>query len=251
MGTPDWHGKFDFIVSLCATPCRQRVPSLDAELERIGIRPDLRVWSVPDATERASLNYVSCAPLVRHASYAACTFNHYRAICAAYHLGAERCLLVEDDVRFLRDIDELARIVESVPDADVTMFDLISDGARSPTAGEIRRMLDGSVRDRWAVPQSHPCSMACIGLTRKAMQMFLRCITEPFTEQRGRFDVIDGYLGERYRKPEGIEVRVAWPLAAIQADIPGSVSNTASVFGAGRARSWYGAIGIDITSYGA
>lgn len=245
-----WHDTFDMVVSLCHTGCKARVAPLDRELARVGLSPDLRVWSVPDPSERVLARAVRCSKFVLRAGYLNCTLNHYRAIRTAYDLGARRVLLVEDDVRFLKDLNRLAQTVAATPDCPVVQFDLVSDGAPDPTPVDIKRQLDSTAMDGWAVPQPHPCSMACTGLDRRGMEHFLRCLSDAFSGRKP-LDIIDGYLHPVHR--QGLEVRVAWPLGCVQVSIPSSPSNTAIGFFSGDPgcqAKWYSSIGLDLADYG-
>lgn len=243
-----WRSKYDMVISLRCTRCKTRIPSLEKELDRVGLVPDACSWSVPDAVEQAALPLMRVVALVKTGGYASCTFNHYRAIRTAYELGANRVLLVEDDVRFLKNLELLSKIVANTPCVDIAMYDLVSDGAPRPTTADIRRMLDESVQNFWATPQRHPCSMACVGLTRRGMSILLSHLCDAF-DGHGRFDVIDGYL-DRRRLPPGTEIKVAWPLAAVQAPNAGCTpSNTSIAFGAVQEK-WYSDMGVDARDYG-
>ena len=246
--------RFDMKISLCFTGNRDRVPPLDAELERVGLKPDLRIWSVPDPSEAVLARVVRLDKFVRRAGYLNCTLNHYRAIRTAYDFGARTVLLLEDDIRFLKDLDALAETVDAAPDAAVAMFDLVCDGAPSPTPAEIRAMLDETARDRWAVPQPHPCSMACVALNCRGMTHFLECFDGAFAG-KWSLPIVDGFLHPAFRgraKPP-VECRVAWPLACIQTPVAGSPSNTAKGFFNGDAScqlAWYKSIGVEPENYG-
>ena len=245
-----WKEHFDMVISLCHTGNKSRVPPLDQELRRVGLVPDLRVWSVPDPSERWLARRIWLDRFVRRAGYLNCTLNHYRAMRAAYDLGKRRVLLLEDDIRFLRDLDVLAETVASTPDVPIVMFDLISDGAPSPTAAEIRKMVERSVDARWATPQPHPCSMACVGLDRRGMEHFLRCFDDAFHGRR-RLEIVDGFLHPNHRGD--LQIRVAWPLACIQVPVDGSPSNTAVGFFSGQTDcqlEWYRSIGVAPENYG-
>lgn len=243
-----WREKFDCVAALRCTSCADRAKSMDEELARVGLKPDIVVWSLPDdVVERSARRTMRCVPLVTKAGYASNTFGHYRLMRAAYDLGARRVLVVEDDVRFLSDLDRLAEIVGNLPDVAITMFDLLADGSPKPTYAEIRRMLETSAAGGWAVPQAHPCSTSCIGLTRSGMETFLAPLCKAFSGA-GRFDVIDGYNQAPYRPAS--EVRCAWPLAAVQVPFDRSRSCTAAVFGDDCQGLWYRSLGLSMDDYG-
>lgn len=55
-----------------------------------------------------------------------CMFNHYETIKLAYELGVDHILILEDDVRFLKNIDTIKEYLEELPAvADLALFDYI------------------------------------------------------------------------------------------------------------------------------
>ena len=244
-----WRDLFDMTISLCFTGNADRVPPLDRELDRVGLPVDLRIWNVPSPHE---LRIVEALPLkkrwmLQSAGFRNSGFGHYRAVKTAHELGAERCLVVEDDVRFLKDLDALAGTVRTAPGADVLLFDLLKRGSES--TADIRRTCETNARGRWTVPQDNPCSMACYGLNRKAMSFIIRCFEGAF-EGRWPLGIADHYFWRRWHGG-GVRFACAWPLACIQVPV-GCVSNTAVTFGRSNPNcqlDWYRELGMDLAAY--
>ena len=70
-----------------------------------------------------------------------CTLNHYYTLAAAYHSGAERARVFEDDAAIMKDCNEAIRYLDGVPAG----FDFVNFGCL-PTGGaggvpNFRRML--------------------------------------------------------------------------------------------------------------
>jgi len=245
-----WGDRFDMTISLCFTGNRDRVPSLDTELERVGLRVGLRMWNVPSPHEKL---VVDALPRINpwmswNAGFRNSGFGHYRAAKTALELGVERCLIVEDDIRFLRDLDALAETVDAAPDAaDVWLFDLLKRGSEDSAA--IREHLERNARGRWTTPTDNPCSMACYGLSRKGMRFIVGCFENAFAG-RCRLGIADHYFWKRWHGGE-IQFACAWPLACIQVPV-GRLSNTATAFGKGNGNcqlDWYRELGLDLNAY--
>lgn len=59
---------------------------------------------------------------------ARCTYGHYFMIREAYELGYERVLFIEDDVRFLKDVDMIEHVLDNLnfdtdPELNAIMYD--------------------------------------------------------------------------------------------------------------------------------
>jgi len=59
-----------------------------------------------------------------------CTLNHYYALAAAYHFGAEHALVLEDDAIIMKNPDETMKYLDGVPDG----YDMVNFGCL-PTGG--------------------------------------------------------------------------------------------------------------------
>ena len=52
-----------------------------------------------------------------------CARNHYSIVKICYELGYEHCLIMEDDILFLKDVDKIVDYIKEIPsDFDVVQF---------------------------------------------------------------------------------------------------------------------------------
>lgn len=246
-----WRDRFDMVVNLCFTGNKSRVPELDEEFRRVELPVDLRMWNVPSPFEDRVVE--SLPDVVRgmrvSAGFRNSGFGHYRAVKLAHELGARRVLVVEDDVRFLNDLDALGGIVASAPDEGLVLFDLLRAG--KDDIGVIRQTLDSTVVDGWAVPTGRPCSFACYGMDRQSMKQFIDLV-ESALSRRTRLQLVDHYIHDRYWNRETSPIHVAWPLAAVQKAFFSSQSNTNKVFHGGDNDGqyrWYQSLGVRLSDY--
>ena len=93
-----------------------RGSGLVQELSRIGIDRFQSVW-VPDSpfdvNYAQALRFNGCG---QNLSTFRCMLGHYRAMAVARELGFRRVLILEDDVRFLKDVAMLRSALADVPD---------------------------------------------------------------------------------------------------------------------------------------
>lgn len=150
-------------------------------------------------------------------------FGHYSIIKTAKELGCRSCLIMEDDIRFLRDLLLLKEVVRSLPaDYDVAMFDsLIGMPGRFgvPSGRPINKywsLLHGNLR---------ACSAACYALGEKGMERFISLYEKPVHEfGTGAVRQSDWYFDMDHCA--GLKLYVSYPKAARQVRIAGSMPNT-------------------------
>ena len=102
-----------------------------------------------------------------------CTLNHYYALAAAYHSGAEHALIFEDDAVILKDSDEIMRYLENVP-AD---YDFINFGCL-PTGGpggipNFKNMLLAPGGTEFYAKLENGRNAHSLGMSRKFMEKIL------------------------------------------------------------------------------
>jgi len=166
---------FDFEQTylLCFTGYMERQARVVRELERVGIKGYETLWSFPtpyDDWEMRHINHVSFFD-----SHKGCwnvSKNHYRAIKTAYELGKNSLFIIEDDVRFFKDKEEIAKSLADVPtDWDVLMFDHFR------LRGDVK-----TVNEHWATCTAS-ASTACYAMTRKAMERFILMYESPVNKK--------------------------------------------------------------------
>lgn len=113
--SPSCWSRFDRIVMLSFTKDREkRLPLMEAEFDRVGLTGRVEVeWNFPSPLVNIQAKGIGTD---WGTSIVDCSLGHYRIIKKAYELGAQNLLVMEDDVRFLKDLDLLREIVTTLPD---------------------------------------------------------------------------------------------------------------------------------------
>lgn len=255
-----WKDKYDMVISIRSTVCRDRIPSLEQELARVGIHPDLCIYSVPspfefNAGERLGVVPVRCMADRGRPGFLNSGLAHYRAWKTARGLGAKRALILEDDVRFLKDPEMLREIVGQAPESfDIHLYDLLKCTRDDPAA--VRSALDAQRipgSPLWSRPTERPCSFACYGVTAVAMDHLAGCVDGAYYG-RWKLHIVDHYMHRKWLgEPPRISVACAWPLACIQRPFRTSPNNTTTVFNGGRLDAqldWYAnGLKLDLGAY--
>lgn len=123
---PVWN-RFDAIVLLTSTKTQKRLEHTIPELRRVGITDFSTIIDTPSPfldklyTTGTHLFSKWCR---EHISSIRVSFAHYRAVSSAYYGGADHALFLEDDVRFLKNTENVANAVASLPNDFVfALFD--------------------------------------------------------------------------------------------------------------------------------
>lgn len=197
----DFWGRFDRKVVLYFTGNKDtRAPRMERELARVGMEDAYRQWQFPTPLDRIVLRQV---PHVRHiesGGYMNCTMGHYRAIATSYHLGCGSVLVMEDDARFLKDMSQIGRSIESIPeDYDLAMLDWFYSSWKDVEARTADRLRDErKTNDFWA-EFDHFHSGACYALSRRGMERIMKLYEAAATDRRiGKLRICDGFLDRRY-----------------------------------------------------
>lgn len=124
----DWKKYFDRIICLHYLPHSDRIPGLEEELRRVGILDsgifEYR-YTVNDPFERfieKSNRKLATLP-EQNRAYTSILLNYHRILSEAHSLGYHRILVLEDDVRFLKDVRRIREMLDNMPDAGVVQFD--------------------------------------------------------------------------------------------------------------------------------
>lgn len=115
----------DFTTAVCYTGNKTRKHLLTKELARIGINDPHIIWSFDTPYRNFLLSKIPHIPeLNTHPGYWGATLSHYSALKISYALGASSALIVEDDCRFLKDVNQIEAHLSIVPeDWDMLMLD--------------------------------------------------------------------------------------------------------------------------------
>lgn len=111
--------------------------------------------------------------------------GHYHCIKTSYELGHNKIMILEDDIRFMIDLDEVSKIIDNIPiDYDIVLLDTF------PSSSETYNdyISNRKINDYFAEYDiMHSCG--CYILNRKAMEKILHKYEEIL-------DVPDHYTSE-------------------------------------------------------
>lgn len=102
-----------------------------------------------------------------------CARNHYAIVKICYELGYEHCLIMEDDILFLKDVDKIVDYIKEIPND----FDVVQFGGFTADP-KIIPLMKG---DKWFKHKNvgiWNCSM--YALSRKGMQFYLAFMDKMF-----------------------------------------------------------------------
>lgn len=183
--------KFEYKAVVCFTGYIDRYASLRNEFERVGLTNVHPHWDFPNPYHQVLLKTV---PMTRYNSHRACFkigMNNYRAIATAFHLGCQNCLVMEDDVRFLKDIDKIVEVLSGLPDDyDLALLDNNKPCALSPEA--YCNVFKNPVAPHW-FRFTNLRSTGCYSMSRRCMERYLKLFEAP-AEMRGVLRNPDGYF---------------------------------------------------------
>ena len=115
--------KFEYIACICFTGYIERQKKISDELSRVGILGRTNFfWDFPSPfTSVLSKNI--CRDTY-HQKMFPVGYNNYRAIKTAYELGFNSILVIEDDIRFLKDLSLVTNSINILPDDyEIAMLD--------------------------------------------------------------------------------------------------------------------------------
>lgn len=168
---PMWK-RFDYIGVVCYTGYRNRYEALVKELERVGIRNFHVHWDFPSPYKETLTQHVRMNPQARRSFNIG--FNNYNALATAYHLGYNSSLIMEDDVRFLKEVPLLKTIINALPkNYDLAMLDNFD--LHNGEFNNFKRTIN-----RWWSRFEFLYSSGCYAMSRKGMYQFIKNYELPF-----------------------------------------------------------------------
>ena len=167
---PDFK-KFEYVGVVCFTGYVDRQRDLSKELVRVGLNDVHYHWDFPSPYKDALKRSI---PMTRFNAKNSCFFiglNNYKIIATAYHLGYRNVLVMEDDIRFLRDLNLLDEIISCLPeDYDLAMLDHSKPGKMLPN--DYLATFKSPVQRYW-YEFSNLRSSGCYAMSRKGMERYL------------------------------------------------------------------------------
>lgn len=242
--------RFDMCATLGFTGKKERTERLEREIDRVGIADRLQIWQFPTPFDGWMMERLRLAPGMDRTGYFSSTMGHYRAVKTALELGAESVLVMEDDVRFVKDLAVLDRGIDELPsDYDVALFDVFKmDNDRIELLKESCAVgrVDVTCWCRPVAWEQGPRSLACYALSRRGMEWFARRLERCVTVKNARAMISDHHLTSRFVDECGINLYFANPNLAIQAAIGPSNSRQNVICGF---EGFYKSIGVDVKDY--
>ena len=212
----DW-SRFDTVIMQDYTGYTDRRTGTDAALANVGLSGEvIRRWQFPSPFDDRLLACLNRNRCVTDVGTFSCTMGHYSILKTAYELGISHVLVLEDDIRFLRDHVLLQTIIDGLPgDYDFAKFEWYPRGSESASYFEKVKSSspDGSF---WAVlPSSErTCGAGMSAYSREGMKWKIDLI-EKAVDFRNEIRSIDTYDGFGLI-PNGLHVYVSIPVAAVQ-----------------------------------
>lgn len=168
----EWKKHFDKIFCIHFIPFAERVPKLNSELQRVGIlnsgifEPRYTFPNVHDMALFDLLKQNNLTTVPHNAAFNLMTTS-YRLIKECALMGYERILILEDDIAFLKDLDEVNKIVENLPsDFGICMFDKFKP--YDMTDEDYTKQLENKVNDYY-FRFDRLFSTGCYALSRNAL----------------------------------------------------------------------------------
>lgn len=170
---PLWN-RFDYIACICYTGYKDRQLMLSNELSRIGLLDRTNFFWDVSSPYTKSLAKLSCRDKY-HQKMFPVGYNNYRAIKTAYELGHSSILVMEDDIRFLKDLSKIRNAISMLPqDFEIAMMD---KNFPSDEWKKYRQHNPKAERESQEIVWRGFCkfySSGCYALSRKGMEMFIR-----------------------------------------------------------------------------
>jgi hypothetical protein len=246
----DWSRRFARKTVLYFTGLKNRVEGMEAELARVGLSDVERQWQYPSPFDKVLLRNVKHIPCFdgnpRGMGYFNSSMGHYRAIATAFHLGCESVLVMEDDIRFLKDVGRVAEIVGALPDDfDVALLDsfFMTRDPKGVNAEVITRWRnERKVNEHWAEFDSL-YSLGCYALSRRGMERMMFAFEAVQTAPKiGMIRIADHFL-KRGILGAQMQLYFARQNVAIQREMGAANSPPSDI------RKKYEEMGFDLADY--
>lgn len=207
--------RFDFKAIAMFTGHPKRTESVRRELKRVGLDAQ-EFWGHPNVFDRFIQAHVRVTRATVQPGFFNATMTHYHMVKTAYELGAQSMLGLENDVRFLNDLDAVSRTVCSLPgnfDYALLSWETPLKNWEAIADDQMAR----PVHDGWAQFDDLR-GFACYALSRRGMAEWLRCVEQTAYNPAARFLICDMYAKPGYFDPTILKV-CATPPVAIQGTV--------------------------------
>lgn len=198
-----------------------RVPALRNELERVGLLDRVEwFWGLHDSPYDLRLaNSVRLGSTITNMRNFLATMDHYRVLKTFLGRGMSHVLVLEDDVRFLKDEVHLGQVVADLPESfDYAKFEWNRNWYCRQHNVDPRHPSGGA---RWTRHDDFDSvGAAAYAVSRKGAEWRVAQLERPalYTELHAALEAVDQY--DISRSMRGLEAFLAWPMAAVQMDYP-------------------------------
>ena len=177
--------EFDHIYCLHYLPATDRLPKLKEELKQVGIDETASyfswVYDYPSSLldllyKDKKLNMDTALKSTSRDYIKRVSLKHYQIAKEAYALGYKRVLIMENDIRFHKDLEYINKMLSNLPDADVIMFDKMTcSGPRESLKykGYIKTLPQDALYGDMNQSGVFFIFCSCYSLNRKAMKRII------------------------------------------------------------------------------
>ena len=208
---------FEFKVLLCCTKYKERYLPAINELKRVGITDYIPSWDIADTPLKRILHRnITTGRHLAKLGHFSCCLAHYRAIKTAYELGCESALIMEDDIRFRKDVEEIEKTISMLPkDYDYAQFE-IRKPAAMPDEEFTHLHTKNAINARW-MRYSDLRGGGCYALSRRGMAKMIDAIEQRISNANLILRINDFYVSTL----SGINKYFCFPPMAVQVIVGG------------------------------
>ena len=171
-----WQKYFDKIYCINYKEFQVRHELMEYELKRVGILDSpVFEWqyTFSGPYEELYAKMISADGVQWSVARTSCILGHINAVKKAYYNGYNNVLIIEDDERFLRNIDRIEQILEKLPkDYDLIFLDKFINGYNN--ANQILTNQQYFINDQYIdIRQKIVQSAGCYILNRRGMEIII------------------------------------------------------------------------------
>ena len=218
----DIWSRFQRKVVLCYTGYLDRYRSVKGDVERVGMQGVEYRFDFPTPLKdilKASINTTDFTGKIGPFS---CAIAHYSVIKQTYELGYENLLLMEDDIRFLKSLELIYRIVDAIPeDFDYAQFERAKPYEMSMY--DWLNLKNGKHVNKYWLPFTNSRGGGCYAMSRKGMKHIIDEMERVFLSKTERLKPNDYYV----KNGDHLNRYFCYPSVAVQTQITKSNSDLA------------------------
>jgi capsular polysaccharide export protein len=174
---------FDYVGLVCFTGYQDRIAELIPELKRVGLYQRVHFhWDFPSVFRDVLYSHTNKTPFCAKDGCFNMMVSHYNVIKTAYELNKKNILVMEDDIRFLRDLLLMEEMLMNIPpDYDMLLLDRSKPGDIDLQAYKDSTVNNGN--GYWRRFE-YGSSTGCYAMSRKGMKRYIDIIENIVKENR-------------------------------------------------------------------